>query len=111
MTEAGPGKPEVLQIKTSIEDADRVMETVNDAIMAPLKGAPSTLPMAKGWCSRCRRAVERPPRRLVVVVAVRIKRALLHVTDWSDSTNASMTMQITVAYDKNELENKKMPEF
>lgn len=108
-TEAGPGKPEVLQIKTSIEDADRVMETVNDAIMAPLKERTINLADGEGLVFKMqtsRGATSKASGGGGSGGGEDKKASSSRVTDWSDSTNASMTMQITVAYDKNELENK-----
>jgi len=105
-TEAGPGKPEVLQVKTSIEDADRVMETVNDAIMAPLKERTINLADGEGLVFKMQTSRGALSKASGGGGEDKKGASSSRFTDWSESTNASMTMQITVAYDKNELENK-----
>lgn len=92
--DAGPGQPEVLQIKTTMADCDKVMETVQSAILAPLRERTINLSEGEGLTLKMQ-TTEAPSE---------LSNGEVQVTDWAERTSASMTLQIEVAYDKNELD-------
>ena len=95
--DAGPDQPEVLQIKTTMADCDKVMETVQSAILGPLRERTIDLSSGEGLTFKMQ----------TTAAPSELSNGEVEVTDWAESTSASMTLQVEVAYDKKEVEAAK----
>lgn len=95
--DAGVGQPEVLQIKTTMADCDMVMEHVNSAILNPLRER--TINLREGEGLMLKMSTTPAPSEL--------SNGDVATTDWARHTDASVTMQVEVAFDKNEVEAMK----
>jgi len=93
--EAGPGEPAMLQIKATKADTDDMFDTLNNRVLADLK-AHTIDCSSEGSGLVFKMQTERGPG---------IEDATGEVvdTDWSPSTEASLLMKVTVAYNKSEI--------
>ena len=89
----GNDEPEVLQIKTTVADCDKIMDTVQSAILGPLRER--TINLSKGEGLTLKMQTTAAPSEL--------SNGEVAVTDWPKNTSASMTLAVEVAYDKNEI--------
>lgn len=95
--DAGHGQPEVLQIKATMADCDKVMETVQSAILGPLRERTINLSEGEGLVFTMK----------TTAAPSKLSSGEREVTDWPEQASASMTVQVEIAYDKNEVDTQK----